>query len=124
LQIGADTNRIIVRFFDMITIAVPPALPACLTIATVFSIGRLRKRWVRQRRLAGGLQLGCLTIDAACLAAEAGLCQGLLLRAAAPGCWGVPVPVPRLARAAWPQGRVCDGARHHLGGRSAGCDLL
>ena len=26
--------------------AVPPALPACLTIATVFSIGRLRKRGV------------------------------------------------------------------------------
>lgn len=28
----------------MITIAVPPALPACLTIATVFSINRLRRR--------------------------------------------------------------------------------
>ena len=33
-------------FFVMITIAVPPALPACLTIATVFSIGRLRKRGI------------------------------------------------------------------------------
>lgn len=30
----------------MITIAVPPALPACLTIATVFSIRRLRKHGV------------------------------------------------------------------------------
>lgn len=28
----------------MITIAVPPALPACLTIATVFSINRLRRK--------------------------------------------------------------------------------
>ena len=27
-----------------ITIAVPPALPACLTIATVFSLRRFRKR--------------------------------------------------------------------------------
>ncbi|WIA28629.1 hypothetical protein OEZ86_011166 [Tetradesmus obliquus] len=42
-SIGAEPTRIVVRFFDMITIAVPPALPACLTIATVFSIGRLRK---------------------------------------------------------------------------------
>lgn len=41
--VGAHPSRIVVRFFDMITIAVPPALPACLTIATVFSIGRLRK---------------------------------------------------------------------------------
>jgi magnesium-transporting ATPase (P-type) len=43
-SVGAHKWRIVVRFFDMVTIAVPPALPACLTIATVFSIGRLRKR--------------------------------------------------------------------------------
>ncbi|KIY92780.1 hypothetical protein MNEG_15182 [Monoraphidium neglectum] len=45
-RIGAPPARIAVRFLDMITVAVPPALPACLTIATVFSIGRLRKRGV------------------------------------------------------------------------------
>ena len=44
VQVGAEPQRIVVRFFDMITVAVPPALPACLTIATVFSIGRLRKK--------------------------------------------------------------------------------
>jgi cation-transporting ATPase 13A2 len=44
--IGAAPSRIFVRFLDMITVAVPPALPACLTIATVFSIGRLRKKGV------------------------------------------------------------------------------
>eukprot|EP00798_Chlamydomonas_sp_ICE-L_P017929 gene17929-24323_t len=44
--VGADPWRIGLRFLDMITIAVPPALPACLTIATVFSIGRLRKKGV------------------------------------------------------------------------------
>jgi cation transport ATPase len=43
VSIGSEPTRIVVRFFDMITIAVPPALPACLTIATVFSIGRLRR---------------------------------------------------------------------------------
>eukprot|EP00882_Tetradesmus_deserticola_P011647 GHRQ01012321.1.p1 GENE.GHRQ01012321.1~~GHRQ01012321.1.p1 ORF type:complete len:287 (+),score=60.12 GHRQ01012321.1:2438-3298(+) len=42
-RLGSDPTRIAVRFFDMITVAVPPALPACLTIATVFSIGRLRR---------------------------------------------------------------------------------
>ncbi len=46
MQVGAEPTRIVVRFFDMITIAVPPALPACLTIATVFSIGRLRLRGI------------------------------------------------------------------------------
>jgi cation-transporting ATPase 13A3/4/5 len=45
-RIGAAPGRIVVRFLDMVTIAVPPALPACLTIATVFSIGRLRRRGV------------------------------------------------------------------------------
>ncbi len=53
-----------VRFFDMITIAVPPALPACLTIATVFSIGRLRKKGVYvtspdRITLAGQLDVIC-----------------------------------------------------------------
>jgi magnesium-transporting ATPase (P-type) len=45
-HIGASPSRIFVRFLDMITVAVPPALPACLTIATVFSIGRLRRAGV------------------------------------------------------------------------------
>lgn len=42
-RMGANPGRIVVRFLDMITVAVPPALPACLTIAMVFSISRLRK---------------------------------------------------------------------------------
>jgi cation-transporting ATPase 13A2 len=44
ISVGATSQRITIRFFDMITVAVPPSLPACLTIATVFSIGRLRKK--------------------------------------------------------------------------------
>ncbi|PNH10671.1 Dynein-1-alpha heavy chain, flagellar inner arm I1 complex [Tetrabaena socialis] len=63
-QIGATPSRIVVRFFDMITIAVPPALPACLTIATVFSIGRLRKKGIYvtspdRITLAGQLDVIC-----------------------------------------------------------------
>lgn len=42
-RMGANPGRIVVRFLDMITVAVPPALPACLTIAMVFSISRLRQ---------------------------------------------------------------------------------
>lgn len=48
----------------MITIAVPPALPACLTIATVFSIGRLRRIGIyvtgpHTITLAGQLDIVC-----------------------------------------------------------------
>jgi cation-transporting P-type ATPase 13A2 len=35
---------IIVRALDLITIIVPPALPATLTIGTSFALSRLRKR--------------------------------------------------------------------------------
>ncbi|KAG2500541.1 hypothetical protein HYH03_001317 [Edaphochlamys debaryana] len=61
---GASPDRIVVRFFDMITIAVPPALPACLTIATVFSIGRLRRKGIYvtspdRITLAGQLDVIC-----------------------------------------------------------------
>ncbi|GFR50065.1 hypothetical protein Agub_g12207, partial [Astrephomene gubernaculifera] len=63
-SVGASPGRIVVRFFDMITIAVPPALPACLTIATVFSIGRLRRRGIYvtspdRITLAGQLDVIC-----------------------------------------------------------------
>jgi high-affinity K+ transport system ATPase subunit B len=64
VSIGSEPSRIVVRFFDMITIAVPPALPACLTIATVFSIGRLRRIGIyvtgpHTITLAGQLDIVC-----------------------------------------------------------------
>jgi P-type E1-E2 ATPase len=34
---------IILKYLDMITIAVPPALPACLTVATAIAISRLQQ---------------------------------------------------------------------------------
>ncbi|GLC61164.1 hypothetical protein PLESTB_001725200 [Pleodorina starrii] len=62
--VGASAESIVERFFDMITIAVPPALPACLTVATVCSIGRLRKKGIYvtgpdRITLAGQLDVIC-----------------------------------------------------------------
>ena len=37
---------IIIRALDLITIIVPPALPATLTIGTSFALSRLRKRQI------------------------------------------------------------------------------
>lgn len=35
---------IILKYMDLITIAVPPALPACLTVATAIAVARLQAR--------------------------------------------------------------------------------
>ncbi|BEI83020.1 hypothetical protein CcaverHIS002_0308880 [Cutaneotrichosporon cavernicola] len=43
VKMGIAWHTIIVRALDLITIVVPPALPATLTIGTTFAIGRLRK---------------------------------------------------------------------------------
>lgn len=39
---GASAGFIIVKYLDLITIAVPPALPACLTVATAIAVSRLQ----------------------------------------------------------------------------------
>ena len=43
LHIKVPLLTIVVRAMDLVTIVVPPALPATLSIGTSFSIGRLRK---------------------------------------------------------------------------------
>ncbi|KAL4080351.1 hypothetical protein V8B97DRAFT_2020959 [Scleroderma yunnanense] len=43
IRLGIPFITIIVRAMDLITIVVPPALPATLSIGTSFAIGRLRK---------------------------------------------------------------------------------
>ncbi|KAI8968365.1 hypothetical protein BDF20DRAFT_981485 [Mycotypha africana] len=43
VRLGIDTTTMILRALDLITIVVPPALPATLSIGTSFAIGRLRK---------------------------------------------------------------------------------
>lgn len=73
-RLGADPGRIVVRFLDMITVAVPPALPACLTIAMVFSISRLRNIGIfvtgpHTITVAGRLDAICFDKTGACACA-------------------------------------------------------
>ena len=44
LQQGLDTASMVDRSLDLITITVPPALPAAMTIGTVFALSRLKKK--------------------------------------------------------------------------------
>ncbi|KAJ7072233.1 P-type ATPase [Mycena amicta] len=46
VRIGIKWQTIILRALDLITVVVPPALPATLSIGTSFAIGRLRKNGV------------------------------------------------------------------------------
>jgi len=34
----------VIRFFDLITVSVPPALPVAMTIGTSFAISRLKEK--------------------------------------------------------------------------------
>lgn len=44
LKLDYSLSEIIARSLDLITITVPPALPAAMTAGTAFAISRLRKR--------------------------------------------------------------------------------
>ncbi|UZJ53812.1 hypothetical protein CBS101457_003132 [Exobasidium rhododendri] len=44
VHIGVDPEEIALRSLDVLTIAVPPALPAALSVATTFAIARLKRR--------------------------------------------------------------------------------
>ncbi|CAG0881036.1 unnamed protein product, partial [Darwinula stevensoni] len=61
---GAQVQRIIIRTLDIITIAVPPALPAAMTVGTVYAQNRLQKQGVfctspPRINVCGKLQLFC-----------------------------------------------------------------
>ncbi|KAJ3101540.1 hypothetical protein HDU97_001289 [Phlyctochytrium planicorne] len=43
IKLGNDWTTIVVRALDLITIVVPPALPATMAVGTSFAIGRLRR---------------------------------------------------------------------------------
>ena len=58
-----NIHETVIRAFDVITIVVPPALPAALTVGTVYALQRLKKqqiycispqRWVWSSVLSGG----------------------------------------------------------------------
>eukprot|EP01031_Cornospumella_fuschlensis_P030484 gene30484-36845_t len=42
-DMGLDAGNVFLHYFDAITIAVPPALTACLTVSTTIAIARLKK---------------------------------------------------------------------------------
>lgn len=46
IQIGLDKKTMLLRALDIITIVVPPALPATLTIGTNFALSRLKKKGI------------------------------------------------------------------------------
>lgn len=46
VKLGMNWSLIVIRALDLITIVVPPALPATLTIGTNFAINRLRKHQI------------------------------------------------------------------------------
>ncbi|RCI13511.1 hypothetical protein L249_5504 [Ophiocordyceps polyrhachis-furcata BCC 54312] len=46
LKLGLEWHLIIIRALDLITIVVPPALPATLTIGTNFAISRLKRKQI------------------------------------------------------------------------------
>ena len=41
-----DVHETVIRAFDVITIVVPPALPAALTVGTVYALQRLKKQQI------------------------------------------------------------------------------
>ncbi|SPQ21687.1 c1eb0dc3-0464-4a13-8161-56535fb40a3e [Thermothielavioides terrestris] len=64
LRLRLDWHLIVVRALDLITIVVPPALPATLTIGTNFALGRLRAKQIfcispQRVNVGGKLDLMC-----------------------------------------------------------------
>ncbi|KAL2429098.1 cation-transporting ATPase [Exophiala dermatitidis] len=64
VKLGLAWHLIIVRALDLITIVVPPALPATLTIGTNFALSRLRKQQIfcispQRVNVAGKLDVVC-----------------------------------------------------------------
>ncbi|KAI1940234.1 hypothetical protein LOZ39_003598 [Ophidiomyces ophidiicola] len=64
LRLGVSWHTIIVRALDLITIVVPPALPATLTIGTNFALSRLKKQEIfcispQRVNVAGKLDVVC-----------------------------------------------------------------
>ncbi|AEO56383.1 hypothetical protein MYCTH_2301237 [Thermothelomyces thermophilus ATCC 42464] len=64
IRLGLEWHLIVVRALDLITIVVPPALPATLTIGTSFALGRLKKKQIfcispQRVNVGGKLDLMC-----------------------------------------------------------------
>jgi cation-transporting P-type ATPase 13A2 len=61
---GVNISDLIIRGLDIITIVVPPALPAAMTVGTVYAQSRLKKRQIYcisppRINISGKLKLVC-----------------------------------------------------------------
>lgn len=64
IQLGLAKSIMILRALDIITIVVPPALPATLTIGTTFAVNRLKKKQIfciapTRINIGGKLDIAC-----------------------------------------------------------------
>ncbi|ORY72025.1 uncharacterized protein BCR38DRAFT_454387 [Pseudomassariella vexata] len=76
LRLGLTWHLIVVRALDLITIVVPPALPATLTIGTNFALSRLRKKQIfciSPQRVNVGGKLDIMCFDKTGTLTEEGL---------------------------------------------------
>ncbi|KAH6658377.1 hypothetical protein BKA67DRAFT_656572 [Truncatella angustata] len=76
LRLGLAWHLIVVRALDLITIVVPPALPATLTIGTNFALSRLRKKQIfciSPQRVNVGGKLDIMCFDKTGTLTEEGL---------------------------------------------------
>ncbi|KAK6075912.1 p-type ATPase [Seiridium cupressi] len=76
IRLGLAWHLIVVRALDLITIVVPPALPATLTIGTNFALSRLRKKQIfciSPQRVNVGGKLDVMCFDKTGTLTEEGL---------------------------------------------------
>lgn len=43
IELGTETSKLVDKSLDLITVTVPPALPATLTVGVAFAIARMKK---------------------------------------------------------------------------------
>jgi cation-transporting ATPase 13A2 len=43
IELGTETDKLVDKSLDLVTITVPPALPATMSVGVAFAIGRLKK---------------------------------------------------------------------------------
>ncbi|KAI9025770.1 putative P-type ATPase [Phycomyces nitens] len=76
IRLGIDTTTMILRALDLITIVVPPALPATMSIGTSFAISRLKKIGIfciSPPRVNMGGKIDCMCFDKTGTLTEDGL---------------------------------------------------
>ncbi|ORY96317.1 hypothetical protein BCR43DRAFT_491482 [Syncephalastrum racemosum] len=76
IRLGIDTTTMILRALDLITVVVPPALPATMSIGTSFAINRLKKLGIfciSPPRVNIGGKVDCMCFDKTGTLTEDGL---------------------------------------------------